>query len=58
MTDERRDEIMEYGIDPDSSEGFRERLAYGAAPVLVEHSEPIRQVESAKVRIDGEWVKL
>ena len=58
MTDERREEIMEYGIDPDSDEGFRERLAYGGAPVLTEHPAH-REIQSAKLKqADGTWIEL
>jgi hypothetical protein len=58
MTDERREQIEAYGIDPDSAEGFRERLAYGAAPVLAEHAEP-QKIEPVRVAgLDGQWIEL
>lgn len=60
ITDEQAERIAAYGVTiPEREDNFRERLAYGAAPALVEH-EPPREVVSVKVKDPrtGEWVPL
>jgi hypothetical protein len=55
---EQKEQIEQYGIDHNTEEGFRERLAYGAAPVITEHAVVPRGYKPPQVCIDGEWVAL
>jgi len=53
------EKLEPYGIDPDTSEGLRERLAAGFRYPHAPQHEPPKKIEPVRVAgLDGQWIEL